>query len=89
MKVLKITQTNGTYVLVPDDMVVSFTLSAPSIVNGLSSWGKITAVKYLDGAAAAVLTVVAPAVTPFIGSNVRYEVGCVNNTGVFDQYYTS
>jgi hypothetical protein len=88
MKVLKITQTNGTYQLIPEGFIVNLTLSAPALTT-VGFWGKITAVKYLDGAAAAAPTVLAPVVAAYVGNNVRYQLGCITDDGIFDQIYTS
>jgi hypothetical protein len=89
MKALKITQTNGTYNLVPHDMVVSITLSAPDLTSDLHRWGRITAVKYLDGAALAAPTILAPTVTAYDGTNVRYQLVCVSEDGMHNQTYSS
>lgn len=88
MKVLKITQADRTYQLIPEGFIVNLTLSAPALTT-VGFWGKITAVKYLDGAAAAAPTVLAPVVPVFAGNNIHYELGCITDDGIFEQIYTN
>lgn len=91
MVFLKITQTNGTFKLIPDNYVVSMTLGAPTTTGGsyaansIVVRGKITACKYLDGANAASPTITAATVTAYDGSNELYQYGTQTVDGAFNQ----
>jgi hypothetical protein len=86
MECLKITASNGTYQIVPDSNVVNIGCAANSNNNS----GKITSVKYLNGAnaAAPTLTVVAT-VAAWDGTNTKYEYGCLTETGELHVYLTN
>jgi len=77
--------TNGTKKHVPMEMVVSVTTAADvGLVRG-----KITAVKYMDGAAAAVVTVTSDTVAAYNGANALYEVGCLTIDGAFTTHMSN
>jgi hypothetical protein len=92
MQFLKITAaTTGIATYIPDNQVVNITVAAntadagtayraPNVVRGL-----ITGVKYLDGAAAAAVTVTAVAgITAYAGTaTAKYEYGVMTHDGAF------
>lgn len=90
MHFLKITAPAGTITFVPGDYVVQVTTAADATGavsdygSGRITRGKITGVKYLDGAAAAspTLTVVT-SIPTFASGGTRYEFGCLTDDGAF------
>jgi len=73
MMSLKITQANGTYVLIPESNVINVSVDATN---------KITGVEYLDAAAAAAPVIVA--VTGITATAaIRYEIGRLSDGPVF------
>lgn len=90
MEFLRITAVDGTKQYIPDNYVVKITTaadtldagstySAPNVVRG-----KITEVKYYDGANATAGALVVTAVTAWAGaSTIRYEYGSYTFDGAF------
>jgi hypothetical protein len=76
---LKITQSNGTYVLVPMNYVTNVSVDAANLITG---------VEYLDGtAAAAPVTVVVTGITPT--GAIRYDIGNLAFGPVFSAFISS
>jgi len=70
---LKITQSNGTYVLIPTNYVTNVSVNANNFITG---------VEYLDAAAGAAPVTVA--VTGITSTNaIRYEIGMLADGPVF------
>jgi hypothetical protein len=89
MEFLRIIATDGTMQYIPDNYVVnvltsaetysaSTDYSAPKVIRG-----KITQVKYYDGANATAGALVVAAVAAFNGANTKYEYGCYTIDGAF------
>lgn len=76
---LKITQANGTYVLVPTNYVTNVSVDATN---------KITGVEYLDAAAgAAPVTVAVTGITQT--SAIKYEIGQLSDGPVFHTHLSN
>lgn len=87
---LRITTSAGVRTYIPLNYVTSITTAADAVsavsanASGRITRGLITAVKYLDGAAAAAPTITAVAAIPeWTGANTLYEVGCQGPDGNF------
>jgi hypothetical protein len=90
MEFLRITAVNGTHTYIPDNYVANITVSAdtqdagsdyraPNVIRG-----KITGVKYYDGAnGTAGALVVVTSIAAFNGTNTRYAYGCFTVDGAF------
>ena len=90
MEFLRITAANGIHTYVPDNYVTSLTVAADTTENTTSfKSGKITAVKYLDAAAASAPVTVAPAIVAYDGTNIRYQYGIFSPSGIFQAWLTS
>jgi hypothetical protein len=89
MEFLRITAAAGGRTWIPKDALVQVTTAADAVgattayASGRIARGKITGVKYLDGAAAAAPTIVVAVVAAFDGTNDLYEVGCISPDGAF------
>jgi len=91
MEFLRITAaTTGIKTYIPDNYVVNIVVSADTLDTGSNIRapqavrGIITAVKYLDGAAAAAPTVISAAVAAYAGTGTaRYEYGSFTFDGAF------
>ena len=89
MEFLKITQTDGTSVLIPDNYVSKISVAAPTApVSPAQPFvsGRITAVKYLDAADSAAVVVEDVTVAAYDGTNAKYEYGCLLEGGQFSAY---
>jgi hypothetical protein len=87
MNYLKITLTDGTYKLYPEDQVIMVGCTANVMTGNVLSAGRITDVKHLDGAGAAAPTITSvAAITAYSGANTKYEMGCFTHSGTFDAY---
>lgn len=91
MECLRITLASGVRTYIPTNYVTSFVTAADVADAGsamagpyVRSRGRITDVKYLDGAAAANPTVVSVAAIPaYTGANTLYELGRLTDDGAF------
>ena len=88
MEFLKITATNGTSQLIPDNAILNIGVDAPTAPVSPSQpyiTGRITSVKYQSVNTGA-LGVTEVTVTAYTGSNVKYEYGCLLPSGQFNPY---
>ena len=91
MMFLRITAADGTRVLVPDNYVLQISMTAntadagsayraPNVVRG-----RISQVKYYDGANATAGAIVVTAVSAYATGGILYEYGSVTVDGAFTQ----
>jgi len=89
MEFLRITATDGTKKYIPDNYVVSITTSADTLDGGSDYRapnvvrGRITNVKYYDGANTTPGAIVDASVAAYTGANELYEYGCFTVDGAF------
>ncbi len=90
MNYLKITTAAGVQTYIPIDYVVQIVLAADAVgattanASGRITRGRITGLKYLDGAAAAAPTITAvAAIAAYTGANTLYEIGNLTVDGAF------
>ena len=90
MEFLRITAPDGTRQYIPDNYVVNISTSADSLDSGSNYRapnvvrGKITGVKYYDGAnATAGALVVVSGISAYATGGVLYEYGCFTVDGAF------
>jgi len=89
MEFLRITATDGTRQYIPDNYVVNIATSADTLDAGSNYSapkvirGKITQVKYYDGANATAGALVVATTAAFTGTNTKYEYGCFTVDGAF------
>ena len=95
MEFLRITAADGTRKYIPDNYVMQISVSAeakdtgsgyraPNVVRG-----KITEVKYYDGANATAGAIVVTAVIPWVTGGIKYEYGCHTFDGAFSVVITN
>lgn len=95
MEFLRITATDGTRTYIPDNYVVNVSTSADTLDAGSDYRapnvirGKITQVKYYDGANTTAGAIVVATVAAFNGSNTKYEYGCHTVDGSFSAALTN
>jgi len=95
MEFLRITATDGTRQYIPDNHVVNVATSADTLDAGSNYRapnvirGKITQVKYYDGANATAGAIVVAATPAFTGANTKYEYGCFTVDGAFSTAMTN
>ena len=95
MEFLRITATDGTRQYIPDNYVVNIATSADTFDAGSNYAapkvirGKITQVKYYDGANATAGALVVATVAAWNGSNTKYEYGCFTVDGAFSAAMTN
>lgn len=95
MEFLRITATDGTRQYIPDNYVVNIATSADTLDSGSNYSapkvirGKITQVKYYDGANTTAGAIVVASVAAWNGSNTKYEYGCFTIDGGFSTAMTN
>jgi len=95
MEFLRITATDGTRQYIPDNHVLNVATSTDTVDAGSNYSapkvirGKITQVKYFDGANATAGAIVVASTPAFTGANTKYEYGCFTNDGAFSNYMTN
>lgn len=95
MEFLRITATDGTRQYIPDNYVVNIATSADTLDAGSDYRapnvirGKITQVKYYDGANTTAGAIVVATTAAFNGSNTKYEYGCFTVDGSFSSAMTN
>jgi hypothetical protein len=95
MEFLRITAADGTRQYIPDNYVVNIATTADSVDAGSDYRapnvvrGKITGVKYYDGANGTAGALVVASVAAFNGSNDKYEYGFYNIDGSFSAALTN
>lgn len=95
MEFLKITAADGTKQLIPDNYVVKVTTAADTFDAGSSYRapnvvrGKITEVKYYDGANATAGALVVTAVSAYVPGGIKYEYGHQSVDGAFSAYLSN
>lgn len=91
MMFLRITAADGTRVLVPDNYILQISMTAnttdagsayraPNVVRG-----RISQVKYYDGANTTAGAIVVTAVSAYVAGGILYEYGSVTVDGAFTQ----
>jgi len=89
MEFLRITAADGTRQYIPDNYVVNIATSADTVDAGSDYRspnvirGKITQVKYYDGANTTAGALVVTAVSPYAAGGILYSYGCFTVDGAF------
>ena len=95
MHFLKITAANGTKQYIPDNYVLKITTAADTQDTGSSYRspnvvrGRITEVKYYDGATTTAGTIVVTAVPAFVTGGIKYQYGEQTVDGAFIEVFSN
>jgi len=89
MEFLRITATDGTRQYIPDNYVVNIATTADGVDGGSNyrapnvTRGRISQVKYYDGANSTAGALVVTAVSAYASGGILYEYGCFSMDGAF------
>jgi hypothetical protein len=89
MEFLRITATNGTRQYIPDNYVANIATTADGLDAGSNyrapnvTRGRISQVKYYDGANGTAGSLVVTAVSAYASGGILYEYGCFTIDGAF------
>jgi hypothetical protein len=80
---LKITQTDKSFVFIPDNQIFTTGFTAPRVTSPFQV-GRLVSVKYSGGSGGAGTDVTVASIATYTGANPLYEVGFMNNMGTMD-----